>query len=409
MKKVCMLTSNHSPLDARIFYKEAMSLFNNGFSVSIIAPISVDGYFKDTAGNEIFRADSKLKYEYNNIMLHGFYIKKIPIPKLKFLHFMQVAASKLTAIGRNEEADVYHCHELPSLVAGVRIKKMMKALGKKVHLVYDVHEYWPGVYQQRYQWFPALGKLVKQYITILEKNLVKWCDFVISANQIERSHILLKNKSSRVVTLYNCPILKLFKDTQATEKIPGRILCHEGTLTFDRGLKIMIDIIITLRNHYNKIKLLIVGDVYGEERVWLKNKIEEHKLAKNIHITKWVPYEEVGKHVAKGDIGIILMRPTVNNMLAGPPNKLFNYMRYGLPVIAPDFPEMRRIIKENNCGLLVDPMNTKDVCKAVRYFFDNPDKIRQMGQKSKVAINKKYNWEIMEKHLLDVYKEMLSA
>lgn len=407
MKKVCMLTSHHSPLDARLFHKEALTLHKYAFDVSIVAPVSERGFFKDAADREILKTNNELSLVYSEIKFRGFKIKKSSIPKLCFFINMKRAINAITQVGLKENADVYHCHEFDALVAGVNIKKTLSAMGKKVYVIYDVHEYWPGVYQQRFEKLPLIGSLVKTWISNLEHKMTKWCDFIITANQIVRSYFLLRNRFAKMEVIYNCPTLELFKDIIIKHRDDYMILCHEGTLNFDRGLKTMVKVIKKLNENDRKVKLLIVGDVFGEENKWLEESSAKDGLQNSIEKTGWLPYEKVGENVARGDIGIIFMKPIMNNMLAGPPNKLFNYMRYGLPVIAPDFPEMRRIILENTCGLLVDTSNVESICAAIKHLLDNPRESRRMGKNGREAVLKRYNWGEMEKKLINVYREVL--
>ncbi|MEX1014416.1 MAG: glycosyltransferase, partial [Candidatus Paceibacterota bacterium] len=86
------------------------------------------------------------------------------------------------------------------------------------------------------------------------------------------------------------------------------------------------------------------------------------------------------------------------------PNKLFEYMHAGLPVIASDFPLWREIIEGNNCGLLVNPLNPNEIAEAILWLYNNPDKAREMGRNGQKAVKEKYNWEQEEKKLLQLYE-----
>ena len=94
-------------------------------------------------------------------------------------------------------------------------------------------------------------------------------------------------------------------------------------------------------------------------------------------------------------------------MLAGPPNKLFNYMRYALPVVASDFPEIRRIIQESNCGVLVHPQDDQGFIDAIDRLLQSPEEATQMGERGQRAVLDTYNWEKMEQRLLGVYQKLV--
>ena len=72
--------------------------------------------------------------------------------------------------------------------------------------------------------------------------------------------------------------------------------------------------------------LWLIGDVFGEEKNFLENKIITNDLENNIEITGWLSYNDVPKSIADCSIGLITNTNEKRNTLAGPPNKLFNYM-----------------------------------------------------------------------------------
>ena len=157
----------------------------------------------------------------------------------------------------------------------------------------------------------------------------------------------------------------------------------------------------------DKIELLIIGDVFGEAKLYLENKIEEYKLHNSIRRTGWLPYNKVSEAISHADIGIIFMEPTENNMLAGPPNKLFNYMRYGLPVVSFDLPETSRIISETQGGIIIRDRSVDSLVRALSSLIEDEANLRRMGERGREAVLNYYNWEHMEAKLLRIYQELL--
>ena len=87
-------------------------------------------------------------------------------------------------------------------------------------------------------------------------------------------------------------------------------------------------------------------------------------------ITGWLPYEKVSDAMRDCHAGLILFRECIENRMAGPPNKLFNYMNAGLPVLSVDFPEMRQIIMEEECGVLLNDQSVKSIL--LSSFYSDP-------------------------------------
>jgi glycosyltransferase involved in cell wall biosynthesis len=414
--KVGMLTTGHSALDDRIFYKESMSLQRAGYEVTLLAPVNDEGFLVDMGSNNLVAGELTIQ----NIKIIGFAEKGSRFNKihaiLQLITLVSMGNFKLGTEpfanlidkGTKLRADIYHCHEIWSIYAGIQIKKRLEKEGKKPKLIYDVHEYSPAVGSSSNMVYRLYSRILRKIIVHFEKEALGYVDYVITANLITRGYLLTLNRFIQTEVIYNCPVLSIFQETGSNKAYHKNkiIICHEGSLGFDRGLKLMIEVMRILKKRYDdKIELLIVGDVFGEERKYLKEKIEGYGLRDAVWCTGWLPYEKVGEAISQADIGIIFMEPTENNMLAGPPNKLFNYMRYGLPVISVDLPETSRIIKETQCGLVVKDRSVNSLARALSALIEDEDKRHQLGENAKKAVYNQYSWEQMEKRLLRVYEE----
>jgi glycosyltransferase involved in cell wall biosynthesis len=411
--KVCMITTNHSAQDDRIFYKESKSLEQAGYEVTLLAPLNSEGFLIDMGGNRIAKSEASIQ----NIKIIGFDKKESRLNNLqKLMNLITLQEPKfstgpytdLIARGIELDADVYHCHEISSLYAGIQIKKKLQNKGREPKLVYDVHEFTPAAIDVKNRF---LSGVLRRVITHFEKEaLKKHIDYAITANQITRGYLLTLNRFIQTEVIYNSPILSIFKVARSNKVHKSRItICHEGSLGFNRGLKQMIEVMRVLKNYYGKrrVELLIVGDVFGEERKYLKKKLEEYDLQETIQCTGWLPYEKVGEAISHTDIGIIFMEPTENNMLAGPPNKLFNYMRYKLPVVSVHLPETTRIISRTKCGIIVKERTVNELTKALSILIEDESTRQQMGENGRKAVEEKYNWENEAKKLISSYGELL--
>ena len=105
--------------------------------------------------------------------------------------------------------------------------------------------------------------------------------------------------------------------------------------------------------------------------------------------------------------GLVTFHPAPNHIDAQP-NKMFEYMSAGIPVIASDFPLWREIIAGNDCGLLVDPVNPAAIAEAIDTRVNNPDMAQRMGENGRRAVEARYNWGIEEQKLLAFYEQILT-
>lgn len=415
--KVCMLTTSHAALDDRIFYKESLSLQRAGYEVTLFAPLDHEGFLFDMGGKRIAAGEISI----HDIRIIGFRQKRSPLGKIQTaLNLLSLITLGKFRLGTNRyadlidkgmelKADTYHCNDIWSLYCGNQIKRGLIKQGIKAKLIYDEYEYPPALYPNSNLIKDIYYRVLKQMDIHFIKKALKYVDYVITANQISRGYLLGLNRFIETEVIYNCSTLSIFQAPEFSKIKKDRItICHEGSLGFNRGLKPMVEVMRMLKERYaDKVELLIIGDVYGREREYLDEKMKEYDLYHDIRRTGWLAYEKVGEAISQADIGIIFLEPTENNMLAGPPNKLFNYMRYGLPVVSTDLPETSRIIRETECGLIVKDRSTTGLVKALSTLIDNEDKRRRVGENARRAARDTYSWEHMEKRLLGAYTELL--
>jgi len=107
----------------------------------------------------------------------------------------------------------------------------------------------------------------------------------------------------------------------------------------------------------------------------------------------------------ESDIGLICFLPAPNHINAIP-NKPFEYMASGLPVVASNFPLWKEIIEGNKCGLTVNPKKPEEIAKAIEYLIAHPAETKEMGENGRKAVSEKYNWENESKKLLDIYQQL---
>jgi glycosyltransferase involved in cell wall biosynthesis len=427
--KVAFLTLHHPVMDARIFYKEAQSLHRAGYDVSLLVPVHEDGLIWWTT-NSRKKPWPGREMVLEGIRIMGFQMKtpaKIcHLPKTTWIQrwlyivcqWLRFSTGGWIDVGPNPfsemiekgaeiEADVYHCHEVDSLYAGLKIKKRLKKQGRSPKLIYDVHEFPPASYSRKLR---ENRGLTRGAVTRWIKKCLLEVDHIITVNQIIRGYLLSLNPRTKAEVLYNCPVLSIFHDYDQKAD-DGRItLCHEGNLFFNRGLKNMLEVMRILKERYQgKVRFLIIGDALfdGEVR-YIDQKVKEYQIEDVIQRTGWLPYEKVGENLCQGTIGIIFLEPEENNMFSTP-NKLFNYMRYGLPVVAVDRPEIRRILLETRSGIIVKEQTVQGLVDALSLLIDHSELRVQLGENARRAVYERYSWEVIEKNLLRIYNELTSS
>jgi len=107
-------------------------------------------------------------------------------------------------------------------------------------------------------------------------------------------------------------------------------------------------------------------------------------------------------------LGLLLYHGVANNITAEP-NKLFEYMAAGIPVIASDFPVWRQLIREVDCGVLVDPSDVDAIADALNFFLTHSNEARAMGERGRRAVLQRFNWETERCKLTQLYSTLLGS
>ena len=375
--RICHLSSGHRPDDDRIFFKEACSLAKRYPDVELLSPHP-----------EHLPADPD-----------G--VRIITFERTKGLLGRMGAVRQLYRKGLERGADLYHCHEPESLLAAVLIKRKRGAL-----VIFDSHELWEGVLSER---GPRLvGAAAARVYRVVEKALLKRCDGGFAASQPIADHLAETLGSNRVDTLLNVPVPGVFGEGAARAWGEETVLCHDGYLTFDRGLRTMAEAVRrTAEKH--RVVFKIVGDVFDEERAWLDRFVAEHKLGGTIVRTGWLPYTEVGRAMAPCHIGLVAFRRCPNHVVAAP-NKVFNYLMYGMPFVGPDFNlTMQAMAAEDGVCTLADPASPESYAGALCRMIEDRAGTEAMAARALKASKEKYRWEHMEPRLFRLYERVLGA
>ena len=181
----------------------------------------------------------------------------------------------------------------------------------------------------------------------------------------------------------------------------AKIVLYQGGMLSGRGLdKLIFSTEFLPEDAY--LFLIGGGDSFSD----LKAIAEKSPAKDRIKFIPTVPLKELLSHTAAADVGVIQMLNTSLNNYYSMPNKIFEYMSVGLPVVSPDFPELKQLLEEVQCGVVFNPEDPKDIARAINEILSDPAKAKKMGQNGLRAFNERYNWEVEEKKLLEIYQNL---
>ena len=177
-----------------------------------------------------------------------------------------------------------------------------------------------------------------------------------------------------------------------------RVVLYQGGFSRERGIEQLIAAIPSV----DAAVLVLLG--YGALQADLERRAADPALAGRVRILPAVPPDELLAWVASADLVAMPIQPSTLNHRLTTPNKLFEAMAAGVPVVASDLPGMAGIVRESGAGELVDPTDPADIAQAISRILDAPPGERDAyGRRALAAAHETYNWERQVDLLLAEY------
>jgi glycosyltransferase involved in cell wall biosynthesis len=179
----------------------------------------------------------------------------------------------------------------------------------------------------------------------------------------------------------------------------AQVVLYHGGLSRDRGIEQLIDALAGLpaRAH-----LVLLG--YGVLEAGLRSTASESRFRGRLHVLPAVPPTELLDWVGSADVVAMPIQPSTLNHRLTTPNKLFEAMAAGVPLVASDLPGMAPIVRATGCGLVVDPTDPSAIGAAITTILEmTPDERLAMGGRGRDAHLETYNWESQAALLLAEY------
>ena len=374
--KICLLNVLHDALDKRMYHKIARSLIDAGHEVVSIAPGA------DEAAKTLDKADG---------------VHFIPIPAAQSFAGRLVSVVRLVRLGRRQGADVYIAPEPESWVAALLIKL---TVGGKV--VLDMHEHIPSEFAK---FFPRFLRPGVSWTTVRFMRLfARFTDLILlTRGSFDDFWTGLSTPRATVINTNHLQPRCLEIPEVLRERYAGRpTLIHQGIFGDIRGSYQLLESMKRVSAAVPEVQCIVLGRyAYGDEQAY-RDAIRDAGLDEAISMIDAVPYAEVPAYIAVSRIGLILFQPGLPNHTLAMPHKLFDYMREAKPVIAPAFSlEVARIVREADCGILVDVTAPQAIADAMLDLLRDPGKAERLGQNGRRLVEEKYNWQQDEKRLLD--------
>lgn len=348
------VTSVHVWQDTRIFHRMCRGLSRLGHQVVLFAP------------------------EAPGCVVDGIETRTLPCPRSRLIRALVVAPQAIIGASR-ENGDVIHLHD-PELIPW---GQFLRLAGKTV--VFDMHEYLPGAITTK-PWIPrSLRGILSRIWAVLERILLAGMPTVLAEKSYEKHYSWIRSRE----TILNLPDSEYLLNRDLSSSELKRVV-YVGRVTEERGSLVTLRALGLLQRRGYEVGYTCVGKASMQHQTELDELVNTLGLT-NVVFTGYLPPSEAIEKISAGSIGLAVLQRT-RNYEESYPTKMFEYMALGMPVIVSDFPLYREVVMTSGCGLCVDPKSAEDLSDAIERLLSDSELARDMGERGKAAIRKRYDW-----------------
>lgn len=292
---------------------------------------------------------------------------------------------------RESDAELVIVRDLPLCPAAIRVARR-----SGIPVILDMAENYPAMLRQtwdagrRRPWDllvrnPALAAAVERWCLPRVDRVV-----VVVAESAKRL-VGLGVPAGRIDVVSNTPpgtrALAITRETRIGAPLS---LVYVGLMEVPRGIRELLDAVAGLRREGADVRLRLIGG--GRDLSLFRAHAAALGLADDaVEFTGHVPHAQAMRAVAQADVGVVPHHADEawNTTI---PNKLFDYMAAGLPVVSSDAAPAARIVTETGAGVVFRSGDADSLAKAVRRM-TNPAARLRMGRAGRDAVRARYNWE----------------
>ena len=302
---------------------------------------------------------------------------------------------RVTAAALAFPADVYIANDLPQLAAGI-----IAARHHGSTLIYDAHEFFPAQ--------PFLKERA-QKLEMIERDLIGYAHGIVTVNDSIADVMTMHYTCMRPRIVLNCPTRRhqatAMQDDGRMRTFLGirpeqRILLYQGNLAAFRNLEEMIDGMALLQSPEVVLALMGRASTVGDA---LKVRAEQLGLLGTRVF--FIPEQSAANLLAwtaGADAGIIPYPHTDLNTLMCTPNKLYEFLASGLPILASHGTELRRFVGDLGVGQNAHLQTPADFARAIDAFMAGPlDRYRARS----TEVSARYTWETEGRQWFDIIRD----
>lgn len=249
-------------------------------------------------------------------------------------------------------------------------------------------------------YFGSMARFVKPLVRYSESLFIKKVDGILTvdskAGWLKEYY---REMHAQVQVLWNLPSLADDPDEDETEKLipfyQGRkVVTYVGGLTRQKGLDVGIRAAALARKRIPNVLFEFIGP-WQQDRHEIETLVKSFNLEHHVRFVELMPYRDMLARLSFASVGLAIHQDNGSYKYVGTGNgrKFFSYMQAGVPIIAPSFGELGKIVENVGCGVRVNTSSPESVATSVCHYLMHPSTAKQAGQRGRTVFEKQFSWE----------------
>jgi glycosyltransferase involved in cell wall biosynthesis len=368
VRRTLHLAPGHVAFDTRVFPKEARTLAEAGWAVTVVAQHDGDA------------------------VVHGVRVVGLPRWRSRWDRFL-IGPLRLLRIALAHRSEVVHLHDIEAIPVGF----VLALLGRTVIL--DSHEDYPRLVLDR-PWIPVRARRpVARVVGLVERMVARRFAAVVAAEDEGATRF----PPDKTVVLHNHVLRREFPGPGPGVR-PRDGVVYVGDITAARGAHQMVE--IAGRVHERRgCSLELIGRVDPS----LAAELRTERGWSAVHALGVQERDGVQAALASAAVALVLLQPTRKFVEGAVPVKLFEYLAAGCVVVASDFPTIRAVAEVTGAVELVDPTDVDAATDAVLRLLDDPVGSAARAARAAAIVRERYSWDAEAPRLLELYARVTAS
>lgn len=281
-----------------------------------------------------------------------------------------------------ENPDIVHAFDFDTMVPALLLQKIFR-----YKLMYTILDFYADTSRT------GLLSIAGKALSVLEREAAEAADFVFIVDKSRLTQLSGRHIRNLEV-VYNTPPDSNFPKPSG----PSNFVFYGGLLSETRGILQLIDAIGKVEG----LRLVVAGIGPALKTVV---SFSIHPTSKVTYLG-WLNYDDILRLTRQSLAIVALYDPSIPNYVHASPNKLFEAMMTGKPIVVNEGTSLASLVYEENCGLVVPYGDVEELAKCLELLFRNSNLRDELARNARKAYEQKYSWSIMEARILESYRKL---